>query len=75
MPRMDGFDLLRSVRADNRIGEVPVIMITTRPADKHRNYASELGADHYLGKPYQEDELLELIRHYIKQSKEVQKSI
>ena len=69
MPRMDGFDLLRNIRADQRIGNIPVIMITSRLADKHRNYASELGADHYLGKPYQEDELLELARHYIAQSR------
>jgi chemosensory pili system protein ChpA (sensor histidine kinase/response regulator) len=39
-------------------------MITSRIADKHRNYAEELGVDHYLGKPYSEDELLALIRRY-----------
>lgn len=61
MPRMDGFDLLRNLRADDRTQKVPVIMITSRLADKHREYAMSLGANHYLGKPYDEDELLGLI--------------
>jgi len=61
MPRMDGFDLTRNIRADERLKRVPIIMITSRIADKHRNYAREIGVDHYLGKPYDEDELLKLI--------------
>ena len=61
MPRMDGFDLTRNIRADQRLARVPIIMITSRIADKHRNYAREIGVDHYLGKPYDEDELLSLI--------------
>lgn len=64
MPRMDGFDLTRNVRADERTKNVPVIMITSRIADKHRNYAKEIGVNHYLGKPYQEEELLALIGSY-----------
>jgi chemosensory pili system protein ChpA (sensor histidine kinase/response regulator) len=39
-------------------------MITSRIAEKHREHARELGADHYLGKPYSEDELLALVRSY-----------
>jgi chemosensory pili system protein ChpA (sensor histidine kinase/response regulator) len=66
MPRMDGFDLVRNIRADKRLGALPVIMITSRTAEKHRNYALEIGASHYLGKPYDEDELLALIAGYIK---------
>ncbi len=65
MPRMDGFDLLRNIRADQRLKQLPVIMITSRTADKHRNYAMEIGANHYLGKPYDEDELLRLVESYI----------
>jgi chemosensory pili system protein ChpA (sensor histidine kinase/response regulator) len=61
MPRMDGFDLTRNVRADERLRNVPIIMITSRTADKHRNYAMSLGVDAYLGKPFDEDELLEKI--------------
>ncbi|MDE2439810.1 MAG: Hpt domain-containing protein [Betaproteobacteria bacterium] len=64
MPRMDGFDLVRNIRADERLRELPVIMITSRTADKHRNYALEIGANHYLGKPYDEVELLDLVSGY-----------
>jgi chemosensory pili system protein ChpA (sensor histidine kinase/response regulator) len=64
MPRMDGFDLLRHVRADAQLASLPVVMITSRSAQKHRDHAAELGADHYLGKPYAEDELLALVARY-----------
>ncbi|GLS15481.1 Hpt domain-containing protein [Hydrogenophaga electricum] len=64
MPRMDGFDLVRNLRNDPRLASLPVIMITSRIATKHRDHARELGVDHYLGKPYAEDELLALIAHY-----------
>ena len=64
MPRMDGFDLVRNIRADARLRELPVIMITSRIAQKHREYAAELGVDHYLGKPYAEEDLLALIGRY-----------
>lgn len=66
MPRMDGFDLVRNIRSDARLAALPVIMITSRIAVKHREHARELGVDHYLGKPYSEDELLALIAHYAK---------
>jgi chemosensory pili system protein ChpA (sensor histidine kinase/response regulator) len=64
MPRMDGFDLVRNMRADSRLAKLPVIMITSRIAQKHRDYAEQLGVDHYLGKPYDEDYLLGLIQQY-----------
>ncbi len=64
MPRMDGFDLVRNMRADSRLAELPVIMITSRIAQKHRDYALELGVEHYLGKPYDEELLLGLIARY-----------
>jgi chemosensory pili system protein ChpA (sensor histidine kinase/response regulator) len=66
MPRMDGFDLVRNIRSDVRLSDLPVIMITSRIAEKHREHARELGVDHYLGKPYSEDELLALVAHYAK---------
>ena len=44
--------------------ELPIIMITSRIAEKHREHAKELGVNHYLGKPYSDEELLSLIRHY-----------
>jgi chemosensory pili system protein ChpA (sensor histidine kinase/response regulator) len=58
MPRMDGFDLVRNVRADDHLKGLPVIMITSRTAEKHRQHASEIGVDVFLGKPYEEGELL-----------------
>ena len=66
MPRMDGFELTRNVRADARLQKVPIIIITSRTADKHRQYALELGVNHYLGKPYQEDELLRLVAEHVR---------
>ncbi|WP_435627685.1 response regulator [Candidatus Ferrigenium straubiae] len=61
MPRMDGFELTKHLRRDARTQHLPIIMITSRAADKHRDYALQLGANAYLGKPYQEDELLKEI--------------
>ena len=66
MPRMDGFDLTRNVRADKRLAGVPIIMISSRTADKHQNYAKEIGVSHFLGKPYQEDDLIEKIAGFLK---------
>jgi len=64
MPRMDGFDLARNIRADARLKMLPIIMITSRIAEKHREHATALGVNHYLGKPYSEEELLSLVRRY-----------
>ncbi len=64
MPRMDGFDLVRNMKADPRLASLPIITITSRIAEKHREHAMSLGVDHYLGKPYSEEELLSLIRRY-----------
>nr|MBV0879804.1 response regulator [Noviherbaspirillum sp. L7-7A] len=61
MPRMDGFDLTRNVRGDSRTRHIPIIMITSRTATKHRNYAMDLGVNEYLGKPYQEADLLKFV--------------
>ncbi|MDA7415386.1 Hpt domain-containing protein [Xenophilus arseniciresistens] len=67
MPRMDGFDLARNIRADAALAGLPIIMITSRIAEKHREHARELGVDHYLGKPYSEDDLLALVRRFTQQ--------
>ncbi len=64
MPRMDGFDLARNIRRDANLRDLPIIMITSRIAEKHREHARELGVNHYLGKPYAEEELLSLVQHY-----------
>jgi chemosensory pili system protein ChpA (sensor histidine kinase/response regulator) len=61
MPRMDGFELLSTLRDDARWREIPVVMITSRIADRHRERAMQLGANAYLGKPYREEEVLSLL--------------
>jgi len=65
MPRMDGFELTRHVRGDPRLRHIPIIVISSRTADKHRHYATELGVNLFLGKPYQEDELLAHIAGFV----------
>jgi chemosensory pili system protein ChpA (sensor histidine kinase/response regulator) len=62
MPRMDGYELASHVRNDDRIADIPIIMITSRVGDKHRARAIELGVNDYLGKPYQDAQLLDAIR-------------
>jgi chemosensory pili system protein ChpA (sensor histidine kinase/response regulator) len=62
MPRMDGFEFAKTIKGDTKTAAIPVIMITSRTADKHRNRAAELGVERFLGKPYQEDELLRTLR-------------
>lgn len=65
MPRMDGFELTRNVRAAPDTRDIPIIMITSRTADKHRKVAFDLGVNVFLGKPYQEEELLGHIRNFV----------
>jgi chemosensory pili system protein ChpA (sensor histidine kinase/response regulator) len=64
MPRMDGFELTKQLRRDNKTRNLPIIMITSRTAEKHKNYAFELGVNGYLGKPYDDEELLANIALY-----------
>jgi chemosensory pili system protein ChpA (sensor histidine kinase/response regulator) len=61
MPRMDGYELAQHVRADERTATIPIVMITSRVGEKHRARAIELGVNDYLGKPYQESQLLDAI--------------
>jgi chemosensory pili system protein ChpA (sensor histidine kinase/response regulator) len=66
MPRMDGFELLRSIRATHRFANIPVAMLTSRSGEKHRQMAMELGANQYFTKPYSEAQLLQAIPKLIK---------
>lgn len=61
MPRMDGFELTKQIRRDPKLHNLPILMITSRTAEKHRDYALELGVNAYFGKPFQEEELLQQI--------------
>ena len=65
MPRMDGFEFAKTVRADAKLAHIPIIMITSRTAEKHRSRAKQLGIEVYLGKPYQEEELLRNLRELL----------
>src|SRR5437870_4966641 len=65
MPRMDGFELTRTVRGDQRTRGIPIIVISSRTAEKHRDQATQLGVNAFLGKPYQESELLEQVMKYL----------
>jgi len=67
MPRMDGYEVAAHVRNDPRLKDVPIIMITSRVGEKHRARAIELGVDDYLGKPYQEAQLLDAIAPLVEQ--------
>lgn len=58
MPRMDGYEVAQYMRLDPRLKSVPIIMITSRTGDKHRQRAMDIGVNRYLGKPYQENELM-----------------
>jgi len=67
MPRMDGYELATQMKADPRLRDVPIIMITSRSGDKHRQRAFDIGVNRYLGKPYQEAELLVQIGEVLEQ--------
>ena len=66
MPRMDGFEVASLVRHDERLKDLPIIMITSRTGEKHRDRAMAIGVNEYLGKPYQESLLLETIQQLVK---------
>ena len=61
MPRMDGFEVARVVRSSKEFSELPIIMISSRTGEKHQQRARDLGVNEFLGKPYQEDQLLNLL--------------
>jgi chemosensory pili system protein ChpA (sensor histidine kinase/response regulator) len=69
MPRMDGYELATYIRNDSRLQGIPIIMITSRTGEKHRQRAMDIGVNQYLGKPYQESELLEEINRLLEQEK------
>ena len=66
---MDGYEVAAHVRNDPRLKDVPIIMITSRVGEKHRARAIELGVDDYLGKPYQEAQLLDAIAPLVERSR------
>ncbi|MEO0997445.1 MAG: response regulator, partial [Pseudomonadota bacterium] len=71
MPRMDGYEFASHVRNDERFAEIPIIMITSRVSEKHKARAIEIGVNDYLGKPYQDHQLLETIRQHLPATEDV----
>ena len=68
MPRMDGFEVAHQVRRDERLSKLPIVMISSRTGKKHTDRARELGVNRFLGKPFQENELLEVIDELVTRS-------
>jgi chemosensory pili system protein ChpA (sensor histidine kinase/response regulator) len=66
MPRMDGYELATQMKADPRLRDVLIMMITSRTGEKHRQRAFDIGVDRYLGKPYQENELIRNVYELLK---------
>ncbi|HOY70945.1 MAG TPA: Hpt domain-containing protein [Methylotenera sp.] len=67
MPRMDGFEFSRHVRDNSVTKNIPLIVISSRTADKHRNVATEIGVNAFLGKPVQDEELIAQVNALLKQ--------
>jgi chemosensory pili system protein ChpA (sensor histidine kinase/response regulator) len=72
---MDGFEFAKTVKTDPKLARIPIIMITSRTAQKHRARAAEIGVEAYLGKPYQEEELLKQMRELIAAAAPVAKAV
>lgn len=71
MPRMDGYEVASHVRNDLRLKDVPIVMITSRVGEKHRARAIEIGVNDYLGKPYQEAQLLDAIEPLVQRRRRI----
>jgi chemosensory pili system protein ChpA (sensor histidine kinase/response regulator) len=69
MPRMDGYELLATLKASEAYRAIPVVMVTSRAGDKHRRKALDLGGSGYVVKPYQDEALLNVVRHLVRESR------
>ena len=70
LPDMSGTDICRELRSMDRTKDVPIIMITSRTGEKHRERAFDIGVNCYLGKPFQESELLVTLRELLGETRE-----
>ena len=71
MPRMDGYELETQMKADPRLRNVPIVMITSRSGEKHRRHAAEIGVNGYLIKPYQEQQLLGELQRQLREPQQL----
>jgi YesN/AraC family two-component response regulator len=74
MPVMDGLELCRKVKTDNRTSHVPVILLTARNSDQHKYEGLETGADDYITKPFNFELLMLKIKNLIEQRKKLRQS-
>ncbi len=70
MPRMDGFELLSTLRGLPQFSDLPIVMVTSRSGNKHQGKADELGATDYVIKPFDEDRLIALIHKHVRSVRE-----
>ena len=70
MPRMDGYDLMSTLKSQESYRHIPLVVLTSRASQKHRQKALDVGASAYVIKPYKDDKLLETIRHLVQESRE-----
>jgi chemosensory pili system protein ChpA (sensor histidine kinase/response regulator) len=66
MPRMDGYEFLSTMRTNPQYADLPIVMLTSRGGDKHRDKASALGATDYMVKPFREDVLIETVNRLVR---------
>ncbi|WNP27299.1 Hpt domain-containing protein [Moraxella sp. DOX410] len=69
MPRMDGFEVANHIRHNSRLQHIPIVMITSRTGEKHRERAFDIGVNEYMGKPFQEQMLLDTLTRFTQQAK------
>jgi chemotaxis protein histidine kinase CheA/ActR/RegA family two-component response regulator len=66
MPRMDGYELIATLRSQDQYKHLPLVVLTSRAAGKHHQRAMQLGADAYLVKPYQDEELINTLNTLVR---------
>ena len=69
MPRMDGYELISTLKGQDAYRHIPLVILTSRAGQKHRHKAMELGASEYVVKPYQDEALLGIVRHLVQESR------
>jgi len=75
MPRMDGFEFLSTIRGQKAHANLPIVMLTSRGGDKHRDKAKALGVTDYMVKPFQQETLIDNIDRLVKASREMERRV
>ena len=75
MPKMDGFEFLSTIRGQKAYASLPIVMLTSRGGDKHREKAKALGATDYLVKPFQEDTLIDRVGRLVQANRQADRRV